>query len=81
MLRKIRLKSARTTRPMLEVVPGAPVVTWNTGSIEQVTTRKETAARAVWQETALIVGCILLAALIVGLLVLGLWLAGRYAML
>ncbi len=78
MLRKIKLKSARTTRPKLEAVPGAPVVTWNTGDIEQVRTRKEPSVmRWTWRDVAALVACILLALLIAGLVVFGfaLWTA------
>ncbi len=85
MLRKIRLRRiGRATDLKLWVVcaPWLPVVTWNTGSISDVATKRMARVRR-WDWRAVLAGviCVALALVIVAAIVLGLWLASRYAML
>ncbi len=79
MIRKIHLKP--TTQPKLEAVKGAPVVTWNSGDIEQVhTKRMVTPRRRRGQDVLLCCVCVGLALIIVASVVFVLWWLGSYAM-
>jgi len=79
MLRKVRLtRWSRQTKSKLWAIPGALVVTWNTGGIDRCATRKERTTRAwTWRGVGYLTASILLVLLIAGLVALGffLWLA------
>ncbi len=82
MLKRIQLRSARITRTKLEAAPGAPIITWNTSSIEQVATKRmERVERTAWREVLLWWICVLLALFVMASVAFVLWWLGRYAML
>lgn len=83
-LRKTHLRSARITQPKLEVTGNnsLPIVTWNTGSIDALPTRKVQAVRRLtWRGVLFWLLWWLFVVVLVGSLVFVWWIAGRYAAL
>ncbi len=78
MMRKVVLRRLSATLPKLVVAGKHPIVTWNTGGIDQLSTRKERGVQHVDAGTRLLAAaCVLCVVVMVAATLFGVWLLGQ----